>query len=221
MAAFHTIHSLLWGRSSPLYRHKPACLPPCMQTSENPVSSAGESTTSAVWSKWLSSMVQLPPSLISTFILHYRHSESSRSSMSLYPCVSVHFGWKNKTKQTFFPLISVSRISLFLERSCPSLKIQLKYYLRLRILKALWLNLPHRHLPTNIGVSTCQETENWEMETHFTYWLYSPNEAGILIILFSFLSNKTQGLVSYDSLDGYTLGHFLVVHYQPDVNVAS
>lgn len=59
------------------------------------------------------------------------------------------------------------------------------------------------------------------METHFTYWLYSPNEAGILIILFSFLSNKTQGLVSYDSLDGYTLGHFLVVHYQPDVNVAS
>lgn len=136
MVAFHTIHSPLCCRSSPLYRQKPVCLPPCMQTSENPISSAGESTNSAVWSKWLSYMVQLPPSLISTLILHYRHSESSRSYMSIYP-VSVYILDENKTKQTFFPLISVSRISLFLERSCPSLKIQLKYYLRLGILKAL------------------------------------------------------------------------------------
>lgn len=132
-----------------------------------------------------------------------------------------HTFWMKK--KSSFPLISLSRIYLFLERSCPSLKNQLKYYLLLGILKALWPNLPHRHHPTNIWVSTHQKTENWELGTHFTCLLHSPNEAGILIILFAYFSLKKHRVwlimvVWKDTLLGIS---WLLIHYQPDVNIAS
>ena len=95
--------------------------------------------------------------------------------------------------------------------SCPSLKIQLKYFLLLGILKALLLNLLPNHKLANILSKHLLRYR--EMETRDSLYLFASlaqrgRDPDCFIL--TFLSDKSQGLANYDSLDEYTPGHFLV-----------
>lgn len=87
---------------------------------------------------------------------HHLHSQPLFQELGIfqglhvYPCVILHFEWKKNLSFHWSLLVEY----LFLEMSCPSLKIQLKYFLLLGILKALLLNLLPSHNLANIWVNT-------------------------------------------------------------------